>query len=273
MRRSLILVNIFVCHVIASCSNLPGYRRFRGHLEEKLSNPNGKSDAGADVYTGGSSVFLYLSCNEHSKTLRHEPVGGWAKVAIHELIHVHQVEMLRGNMRTILPPNDTLGINRFQVKNFYNACPKLYEEAIKGVLDSLPSSMKLLTVPTYVLIVPETRGIGTFEQIITAADEMESLMFPNDCTNGVVFNDSTWWYKESNQIAEGEAEYYAENILMAPGSNTYNDINLEWDGSAAWIQRVSENNARLNDFRGSNYIFFHLILVLEMLNGLTILDV
>ena len=45
-------------------------------------------DAGADVVTGGSAVFLYLSCDDVNDPT-HEPVGGWAKVAIHELQHVH----------------------------------------------------------------------------------------------------------------------------------------------------------------------------------------
>ncbi len=254
----LLLMSFFVWRVIAQCSSLPGYGSFRSHLEEKLSNPNGNPDAGADVYTGGSAVFLYLSCNEASTVATHEPVGGWTKVAIHELQHVHQVEMLRGHMTTITPPTDTLGVNRFQVRNYHTACPAVYETAIKGVLDALPASMKLLTVPTYALIVPETRGIGTAEQVTAAADEMEALMFPSDCapSDGVVLNDNTWWHKESNQMAEGEAEWYAEGVLMAPGANAYNDANLNWDGAVAWAQRVSENMAMLNGSPGKQ--LYHL---------------
>ena len=118
----------------APCSSLPGYDSWRGHLEEKLGNPYGEAGGGADVYTGSQAVFLYLSCNEASTVETHEPVGGTAKVAIHELQHVHQVEMLRGLMTTTTPPAvDTLGANRFQVKNFQSACPAVYETAIKGL--------------------------------------------------------------------------------------------------------------------------------------------
>lgn len=185
------------------CSDLDGYEGYREHLEEKLSNPNGAGDAGADVVTGGSAVFLYLSCDQ-STSLTAESLGGWAKVAVHELQHVMQVEMLRGLLTSITPPTDTLGSNRFQVKNFHGACPSVYETAIKGVLDALPSHMKLLTVPTYVLVVPRVvGGIGTAAQVQAAADEMEARMFPDGCASGVVLRDSDWWWKESNQMAEG----------------------------------------------------------------------
>jgi hypothetical protein len=236
---------------------LPGYEGFRGHLEEKLSNPQGNPDNGADVYTGGSAVFLYLSCNTGSTALTNEPVGSTAKVAIHELQHVHQVEMLRGHMTTITPPTDVLGNTRFQVKNYQSACPAVYETAVKGVLDAMPASMKLLTVPTYAVVVPESAGgIGNAAQVTAAADELQALMFPNDCASGVVLNDNTWWHKESNQMAEGEAEWYAAGVLMATGANTYNDANMGWDGSADRAQRVSENNARLNGAPGKQ--LYHL---------------
>ena len=67
---------------------------------------------------GASAVFLYVSCNEESTSETHEPVGGTAKVAIHEKIHTMQVQMLRGQLTSLTPDNDTLGVNRFQVKNF-----------------------------------------------------------------------------------------------------------------------------------------------------------
>ena len=254
----ILLLLLCIRRVVARCADLEGYGSFRGHLKERLANPEGTPSGGADVVRGGAAVFLYLSCNEHSETETHEPVGGTAKVAVHELQHVYQVEMLRGLLTTITPPNDTLGDGRFQVKNFNGACPVVYETAIKGVLDALPASMKLLTVPTYALVVPETRGIGTAAQVTAAADEMERLMFPNDCaeSDGVVLRDRTWWHKESNQMAEGEAEWYAEGVLMAPGANAYNDANMGWDGAAAWSQRMSENMAMLDGSPGKQ--LYHL---------------
>ena len=233
----------------------PGYGRFREHLEEKLANPNGEPGGGADTYTGANAVFLYLSCNEESTTETHEPVGGTAKVAVHELQHVYQVQMLRGTLTSLTPPTDTLGDQRFQVKNYHSACPAVYETAIKGVLDALPASQKLLTVPTYAILVPETRGIGDAAQVQAAADELEALILPPDCT-GVVLDDSTWWHKESNQMAEGEAEWYAEGVLMAPGANAYNDANMQWDGAAAWAQRMRENMGRMSGSPGKQ--LFHL---------------
>ena len=180
-----------------SCSRtLDGYSSFRGHLEEVLRNPHGEPRGGADTYMGASAVFLYVSCNEESTAETDQPVGGTAKVAIHELIHTMQVQMLRGQLTNFAdgldPDNDTLGVNRFQVKNFTidgeKVCPVVYETAIKGVLDALPNWMKVFYVPTYVILVPETRGISDKEEDIqTAADELESLMFPgDDCSGGVV---------------------------------------------------------------------------------------
>lgn len=250
--------------VSGACKDLPGYGGFRGHLEEKLGNPRGDPDAGADIYTGGSAAFLYISCNAESASEFDEEVGGWAKTSIHELIHVMQVQMLRGHMTTTTPPTDTLGASRFQVKNYHGACPSVYEVAIKGVLDALPAMMKLLLVPTYVIVVPRTAGgIGTAAQVTAAADELESILFPIGCASGVVLNDHDWWKKESNQIAEGEAEWYAANVLMAPGVNSYNDMFMNWNGAADWAQRVSENDARLETSKQ----LYHLPLFFGARNG------
>lgn len=227
------------------CSDLEGFEGYYEHLKEKLANEEGQPGGGADFYPGASAAIIYVNCNTDSATPTHEPVGGTAKVAIHELVHLHQSRVLMGLLTSITPPVDTLGNNRFQVKNYQGACPALYEAAIKGVLDAMPSSMKLLTAPTYVLIVPETEGIGSSSQVTAAADDLVSLMFPNDCA-GVSFQ-STWWYKENNQIAEGEAEYYAANVLMAPGANAYNDANLNWDGANNWAQRMNDNQGMITD--------------------------
>ena len=67
-------------------------------------------------------------------------------------------------------------------------------------------------------------------------------------TAPVVLNDKTWWHRENNQMAEGEAEYYASS-LMATGVNSYNDDYMSWDGQADWNQRMSENNAMMNEER------------------------
>ena len=247
---------MLVLQVFGSCSG-DGYQRFREHLEEKLANPRGEPGGGADTYTGASAVFLYLSCNEHSTTETHEPVGGTAKVAIHELQHVHQVQMLRGTLTSLTPPTDVLGASRFQVKNYNGACPSVYETAIKGVLDALPASQKLLTVPTYAIVVPETHGIGDADQVQAAANELQELMMPNDCAD-VVLDDTTWWHKESNQMAEGEAEWYAEGVLMAPGANAYNDAFLMWDGAAAWSQRMRENREKMDGSPGKQLFYLPL---------------
>ena len=236
------------------CSSVNGYEGYYQHLKEKLANAEGRPEGGADLYQGASAAIIYVNCKQDSTVPTHEPVGGTVKVAIHELIHIHQVQALSGTMTSITPPTDTLGDSRFQVKNYHSACPTLYEQAIKGVLDAMPASMKLLTVPTYVLIVPETTGIGSSSQVKAAADELVSLMFPNDCA-GVTF-ESTWWYKENGQIAEGEAEYYAANVLLAPGANAYNDANTQWDGATAWAQRTNDNTGMVEE--ASRKQLFHI---------------
>ena len=226
-----------------SCSRtLDGYSSFRGHLEEVLRNPHGEPRGGADTYMGASAVFLYVSCNEESTAETDEPVGGTAKVAIHELIHTMQVQMLRGQLTNFAdgldPDNDTLGVNRFQVKNFTidgeKVCPVVYETAIKGVLDALPNWMKVFYVPTYVILVPETRGISDKEEDIqTAADELESLMFPGDDCSGVkhpeltnaqmnafnvTYNGKTWEFRHSSHAG---ADYFHRYGFMDNTQSKY----------------------------------------------------
>ena len=64
----LLILAIIAWRVYAPCSDLQGYARYREHLEEKLGNPNGAGDAGADVVRGGSAAFLYLSCDDVDDT-------------------------------------------------------------------------------------------------------------------------------------------------------------------------------------------------------------
>jgi len=207
-----------------------------------LRNPHGEPRGGADTYMGASAVFLYVSCNEESTAETDEPVGGTAKVAIHELIHTMQVQMLRGQLTNFAdgldPDNDTLGVNRFQVKNFTidgeKVCPVVYETAIKGVLDALPNWMKVFYVPTYVILVPETRGISDKEEDIqTAADELESLMFPGDDCSGVkhpeltnaqmnafnvTYNGKTWEFRHSSHAG---ADYFHRYGFMDNTQSKY----------------------------------------------------
>ena len=213
---------------LGACSS-DGYTHAIQNLEEKLGNPNGEPSAGADYYKGASAaaIYLYVHPGEY---------GSVGKVSIHEYHHIVQQAMLQGMVTSLTPPADTLGNTRFQVKDYGNV-GSTWPAHIKGIMDALPASLKLIQVPTYVLLIPEAQGgIGDSTVVANAIADLVPLLWPNDCA-GVDFQ-TQWYQMENGALAEGEAEYYAANVYMAVGANTYNDDNLNWDGAADWTTRM-----------------------------------
>lgn len=232
--------------VHAGCSGT-GYDRAIANLQSKLGNRNGEPSAGADLYYGASGATIYLFCPAQADA------NGWgasAVVALHELQHVYQQAFLQGHMISITPPTDTLGANRFVMKNYQNGCDASYATHVKGVMDALPVSMKLLSIEsTHVLLIPEAvGGIGNETVVDAAIAELVPLVWPNDCA-GVQF-ESGWYVKENNQIAEGEAQWFAESMLMATGANAHNDAHILYDGAARWAERHTANMAMMSGAPG-----------------------
>lgn len=227
-----------------------GYDYSVANLREKLSNIDGQASAGADIYPGAAAaaIYLYTHQTEYAAT---------AKVAINEYFHILQQAFLQGLIATTTPPTDALGANRFQVYNYNSLLPEPWPTHVKGVMDALPSVVKLLNVPTYVILIPEsTGGIGSILDVDAAISHLVGLLWPNNCA-GVQFN-NTWHKLENNMIAEGEAEYYAASVYMAPGANSYNDANLAWNGQSYWNNRVDENNAMMSGTPGNHTYFLQL---------------
>ena len=235
------LLQLCLVHLAsASCSG-GGFNGAIDNLREKLGNQGGSPSAGADIYQGASGAAIYLYCNLDDNDYR--STNDWAaKIAVHELHHLHQQAALQGMLTNVTAPADALGASRFVMKNYGNV-PEPWPSNVKGVLDALPVAMKLLQVPTYVLLLPRGGSMAS-SAVEDAIQELTELLWPSDC-DGVNF-DSEWHRKESNQIAEGEAEYYAANVLLAPGANAFNDaLSVPFDGSADWAARVAENEAML----------------------------
>ena len=76
------------------------------------------------------------------------------------------------------------------------------------VMNALPTSLKLLTIPTYIVLIPQQRGGVGQANLEAAVSEMMQLAYNvrGGCP-GVDFSFDT--NAQSNQlIAEGEAEYF-----------------------------------------------------------------
>ena len=79
------------------------------------------------------------------------------------MIHILQQGLQSGFLKSLTPPEDTLGSNRFQTKVFNTAeVPMFFATKVKEVMDNLPASIKLLTIPTYLILIPrQTGGVGS----------------------------------------------------------------------------------------------------------------
>lgn len=247
----LLLVEI----ALAACSG-GGYESAVENLRNKLGNPQGDPQAGADFYKGASATAIYLFTSEADTDL--EKYGSTAKVSIHEYHHLLQQGFLHGSITSTQPMGGVVGVNddeRFQVKDYGNV-GALWSTHVKGVMDGLPPSIKLFDLPTYILLIPnEVGGIG--EGLEAAISELETLLWPTDCA-GVDF-ENRWYQFENGALAEGEAEFYAAGVYMAPGANTWNDDaanNLRWDGAADWASRVSDNENSMQTSPGKQ--LYHL---------------
>ena len=214
----------------------------RNNLFNKMNNTEGPS-AGADWAKGGKAASIYLYVD--AGNLVEESGNDFGcKVAIHEYMHVLQQGFLTGQLTSLTPPTDRLLTDRFQIKN-PGSVPAVFETKVKAVLDALPASLKLLPVPTYVILISTlTVGVGSGSIATAATDEIMELQF--NVTGGCPGVDFTfeWGQWENNAMAEGEAEYYAENVYMP-----MNLPNLAWSvpytGEAQWTQRLADNTAQL----------------------------
>ncbi len=208
------------------------------NLLEKMNNANGPS-AGADYYKGAQAACLYIYVSP-ADTSESPDNDFSAKVAIHEYIHVLQQGFLTGNLNTLAAPADLLGAGRFVIRNPGNV-PAVFGTKIKAALDAMPSTLKLLSVPTYVLLID--RAIGGVSSPSTATTEANALMQLLFNTGGgcpgVDFT-YEWSRYENLAMAEGEAEYYAENVYI-PANSAVQAWGTPYDGQAMWTQRVADN--------------------------------
>ena len=267
--RNLRTALLLVAPPLAAACTGAGYAAAKDNLRDKLGYSGDSPSAGADIYEGASGAAIYLYCNLDAAS--YSSGNDWgAKIAIHELHHIHQQAALQGILTNVTPPADSLGAGRFVVKN-YGGVPEPWPSNVKGVLDALPASMKLLAVPTYVLLIPEGGGGIAAATVDAAVAELEALLWPSSC-DGVDF-DNQWYLKESNQIAEGEAEYYAANVLMAPGANAFNDaLPVPFNGTRDWAARVAENEAMLAGTPGKQLYHLPLAYSAENMDWDTILS-
>ena len=244
----------------ASACSSQGANDARQNLLEKMNNANGESSAGADYYKGASAATLYIYIeyeNGAARTIEDSGNGFGCKVSIHEYIHVLQQGFLTGNLNSLTPPTDTLGNNRFQIRNPANL-PAVFGTKILAAMNALPSSLKLLTVPTIIILIPSiTGGVGSTSLADSEATAIMAIEFPNNCA-GVDFR-FDWAQWENNPMAEGEAEYYAENVYIGLNS-AIQAWTVPYDGAGQWAQRVQDGTAMLTapNPHGTNRQTLHL---------------
>eukprot|EP00964_Phaeocystis_antarctica_P117588 scaffold81404_cov65-Phaeocystis_antarctica.AAC.2 len=261
----LFLINAYAV-VLGVCSGM-GYEMAVENLRQKLGNPSGEPQAGADYYKGAGAAAIYIYTHN-------EDYGSTAKVCVHEYHHLLQQGMLHGSITSTTAPGGVVGFNdmeRFQTKD-YGGIGGLWTTHVKGVMDGLPASIKLFDLPTYVLVIAEgVGGIGDEDDddgdvVTTAIEDLVPLLWPNDCA-GVDFENRLDTLV-NGALAEGEAEYYAANVYMNSGGNTYNDDsdnNLNWDGGADWMSRVANNEEFMNGTPGKE--LYHLPLTFPVENA------
>ena len=178
------------------------------------------------------------------------------KVAIHEYMHVLQQGFLTKDLTSTTPPTDTLLANRFQVKRFGTRVPLVFETKVKAVLDALPASLKLLTVPTYFILIAGSDTVyGIGDEALIESSRAEMLELAYGVSTGCVGVDFFyhWAVNENIAMAEGEAEYYASFVYTAPGANTALDAwTTPFNGATAWAEKKTENAKMLAGTADSN---------------------
>ena len=146
---------------------------------------------------------------------------------------------LQSGFITTTPPTDTLGANRFQTKAF-GAVPSFLAARAKETLDNLPQSMKLLSIPTFILLIPRVEGgVGATLDADVAAT-MELLYDVSGGCPGVDFKFNS--NAQMNQIvAEGEAEYFMAKEYFDSATAAWPTTPSKYNASEDWDQRIRDN--------------------------------
>ena len=170
--------------VAAPCSGV-GYEHAIMNLREKLGNPAGESSSGADWTKGSRGAAIYLYCDVENT--EYESGNDFsAKVAMHEYEHATQQGYLTDTLTTLEPSADTLGDDLFIIKN-YGSAPQIFETNVKNVLVAMPDDAKMVTVPTYVLLIPSTKGGIGPDNVDAAVSDIAPLLWGAEC-DGVDFD-------------------------------------------------------------------------------------
>jgi len=235
----------------ASCSKKINAEK---NLQDKLSAVGGYS-AGADYMKGAKAANIYLFVDVANAGAFGRQMSEQVKPAIHEYIHVLQQGLQSGFITSLTPPTDTLGVNRFQSKPFGNV-PSFFADETKKLMDLLPGSLKLLTIPTYIILIPQVSGgVGSANLAANVATLMELTYNTTGGCPGVDFNFNS--NAQSNQIiAEGSAEYFDLN-------NYYNTAVAAWpnpkmNGPAEWTQQITDHTTNFLDSTPSKRTDFHI---------------
>lgn len=165
--------------VAAPCSG-EGYRHAIENLKEKLGNPAGESSAGADWYKGARGAAIYLYCDVENT--EYESGNDFsAKVS-----SLTQQGYLTDTLTTLEPPADTLGDGRYVMKN-YGSVPQIFETNVKDVLVTMQDGAKMVSVPTYVLLISSAKGGIGPDNVDAAISNIAPLLWGEEC-DGVDFN-------------------------------------------------------------------------------------
>ena len=226
MLRVLLIFTTVVYYVEAAC-DVREAEYIKDDIRKKLSVADGMS-AGSSYGAGGAGAGLHIYVNPSDVTEDTE-YSLQAKVVIHEYIHVLQQHFLAGSTSTEGPVSmrsDATSQTRFQVINKCNV-PTIFETYAVNALNSLPNDMKLLDIPLYVILIPES-GCD-----VSYTDAIFNEIYGADCP-GLDASAGNILINENHAFAEGEAEYYSLNDYIGLSLSTF-------DGPAYWTQKLADD--------------------------------
>jgi len=207
----------------------------------KPDRPSG----GSSYWPGGAGTGLHIYVDPRENSEYTEDSHMFTKVSIHEYIHILQQAFIQGDVTGVTGPvplrDDATSQTRFHVINACEADER-FEQVHIDALEGMDDDMKLLDVPTYVILYPiddENGDYGctsmTDTQLDARAEEIFNTIYGEDCAGMWKESDvlGDFGARDGGPMAEGSAEYYA----LVEGTSAW----TVFDGDAYWTIKLRDD--------------------------------
>ena len=223
-------------------------------IKDKMrpSRPSG----GSSYWPGGAGTGLHIYVDPVESPAYTADTHMYTKVSIHEYIHILQQAWMHGFNATTGPVPlraSASSQTRFHVINPCGA-DKRFEQLHVDALNGMGDDMKLLDVPTYVILYPvdnknEKYGCTSLSgaDLDAKAEEIFNTIYGKDCAGMWPSSDvmGDFAAKDGGPIAEGSAEYYA----LTEGSSAWTVFN----GSAYWTKKLADDHEYCKTVGNKNF--------------------